>query len=252
MDVEFVNRYTVSREGQKAFHIDPTRRRAERSPMPRPTGGGRRGSVIRMSGLVLAVGILIIALVSQMWVFFILGLILALIYTMRIVQTRNETDTADQRQARRMEELIAIQQAPKWIRFIRFGDFVESEDPSSWKQYKYSQITRITQDSAYITLWMDDETQVRVYKKGFIIGTLEGFEPFIEKKAHLAGIPELAAEKEEAAEGLQGSEAGEKQLAAEKLRQNPVLHAAEEPESGEAAVQNPQQDNENIDEGTIQ
>ena len=209
--------------------------------MPRPSGGGRRGNVIRMSGLALAVGILMIGLISGMWIFFILGVILAMIYTMRIVQTRNEADVTDSQQARRMEELIAIQQAPKWIRFIRFGDFVEVEDPSVWKQYKYGQIIRITQDSAYITLWMDDETQVRVYKKGFIIGTLEGFEPFIEKKAHLEDIPQLAAETEEAAEGLQGSEAGDAKLAGEQERQRlEKLQTAEK------------QDNEKEDEETEQ
>lgn len=217
MDVEFVNRYTVSREGQKTFHIDPARRHAERNVMPRPTGGGRRGNAVRLSGLVLALAILIIGFISGMWIFALLGLILALIYVMRIIQTRSGPDIPDQ-QAKRMEEMIAAQQAPKWIRFIRFGDFVEVEDPSFWKQYRYRQIQRITQDSAYITLWMDDETQVRVYKKGFIIGTLEGFEPFIEKKADLHDIPELAAEREEAAEGLQGSEAGALAEAAERER----------------------------------
>lgn len=190
MDVEFVNRYTVSKEGQSGFFIDPTRRRAERNVMPRSTGGGRRGEIIRWGGLALAVGIMVVSLAGQMWMFFFMGLVLAMIYGLRIAQFRDRHENLEQQQADRLREMIALQEPPKWTRFIRFGDFIEREDPDSWKQYEYGQIRRITQDRAYITLWMDDDTQVRVYKEGFIIGTLEAFEPFIEEKAHVTDIPE--------------------------------------------------------------
>lgn len=201
MDVEFVNRYTVSKEGKSGFFIDPTRRRAELSAAPAYTGGGKGGSVVRWAGLALAIAIMVIAAAGEMWIFFILGLVLAIVYGLRISQVRTAKENMEQKQADRLQEMIALQQAPKWTRFIRFGNFIEKEDPDQWTQYRYEQITRITQDPAYITLWMDDDTQVRVLKDGFIIGTLEGFEPFIEKKANITEIPEerraAAAEKEE-------------------------------------------------------
>ncbi|MBD5559200.1 MAG: hypothetical protein HDQ87_02410 [Clostridia bacterium] len=189
-----MNRYTVSREGQKSFFIDPTRRRAERNVMPPSDGGGLRGSVIRWIGLALALGIMAVALVEQLWIFVLMGLVLAMVYGLRINQARAQKESLEQRQADRLQQMIALQQAPKWIRFIRFGsEFIEVEDPERFRQYKYGQIERATQDRAYITLWMDDDTQVRVYKDGFIIGTLEGFEPFIEKKINIMTIPEQAA-----------------------------------------------------------
>lgn len=188
MDVEFVNRYTVSKEGQTSFFIDPTRRRAERNVMPGSTGGGKRGNIIRWGGLALAVAIMVISVAGQLWIFFFMGLVLAMIYGLRISQFRDRQQSVEQRQADRLQEMIALQQPPKWIRFIRFGDFIEKEDPDSWKQYRYDQVKRITQDRAYITLWMDDDSQVRVYKEGFIIGTLEGFEPFIEKRTNIPQI----------------------------------------------------------------
>lgn len=205
MDVEFVNRYTVSREGQSPFFIDPVRRRAERNVMPASNGGGRTGTVVRWLGLGLALAIMAIALIGGMWIFFIMGLVLAMVYGLRILQLRDRQQNMDDRQAQRLENIIALQQAPKWVRFIRFGNFIEKEDPESWKQYKYEQITRITQDRAYITLWMDDDTQVRVYKDGFIIGTLEGFEPFIEEKAHLTGIPVLETAENAGSEDQAGT-----------------------------------------------
>lgn len=213
MDVEFVNRYTVSREGQKAYFIDPTRRRAERYSTPPSTGGGKRGTVVRWAGLAMAIGIMVISIAGKMWIFFFMGLVLAMIYGLRISQLRSQQQTVDERQAQRLEELIALQQAPKWTRFVRFGNFIETEDPGSWKQYKYDQVTRISQDRAYITLWMDDDTQVRVYKDGFIIGTLEGFEPFIEQMTHIPDIPEQPAgpesrEEEDAQEGPDEKTAG--------------------------------------------
>ena len=185
--------------------------------MPRPSGGGRTGNIVRWGGLAMAVAIMVLGLMGELWIFFIMGLVLAIIYYLRISQLRDEQQNLEEQQAKRLQELISLQQAPKWVRFIRFGSFIETEDPESWKQYKYDQITHITQDRAYITLWMDDETQVRVFKDGFIIGTLEGFEPFIEEKTNLPDIPVLEpaagtepdrdGSAQEAADGRGGADA---------------------------------------------
>lgn len=191
MNVAFVNRYTVTREDYKPYHhLDPVAASAPylQSEGPaEPQRGRLAGNIVRIAGLCIAVAIIFVAVVGKMTVFIIVGLVLAGMYGMRIIQARNREEQRRQK-PRPPKTFLPPVGAPgndmesrgKWIRYIRFGqDSIEVMDPDEVRDYNYGQIERITDDPAYLTLWMNDHTQVRVSKKGFTVGTLQGFEQFI-------------------------------------------------------------------------
>ena len=197
MNVEFVNRYTVTREGHVHYHyLEPGMVPShavdaagnEGPAASRFTAGG----VARIAGLILAIGIIVVALMGGMTLFLVVGIVLAAMYAVRILQARSRREQAAFRPKPPLSLQPSIGQGPsdfderaRWTRYVRFGgEDIEVVDPHVMKDYTYRQILRITEDSAYITLWMDDHTQVRVKKNGFTLGTLDAFEQFIMSKTH--------------------------------------------------------------------
>lgn len=185
MDVAFVNKYTVSKEGHSVFFVQPQRRptRPSASKSASPVGAKiQKWNVwIRALGLALALIIIFMAIMQRTWILAVVGAILVAIYVIRIYQARDAEKEAKARAV--PPPSPQFDASGKWTRYVRFGDHIEKEDPSQTKEYQYSQITRISDDPAYLTLWMDDNTQVRVLKTGFIIGTLDGFKQFIMARA---------------------------------------------------------------------
>lgn len=189
MNVSFVNKYTVTREGYvKYHHLKPgsMQQAAARQGQPDRSGvrAERAGSLARILGLCLALVIVLIAVMGRMLPFIIVGIILAGIYGLRIMQKRDakKAEAARLRPQRKMPQTAsdnAGDDGGKWTRYVRFGDKIEVEDPGITKEYQYDDIMRISDDAAYLTLWTKDGSQVRVSKTGFTLGTLQGFESFI-------------------------------------------------------------------------
>lgn len=181
MDVAFVNKYTVSKEGHSAFFVEPKRKSPHPSAPAKasPVGGKvRQWNVwIRALGLGLAIVIVFMAVMARTWALAIVGGILVAIYVLRMYQAREMEKEAEAKAV--PPPSPEFDASGKWTRYVRFGDHIEKEDPDIKKDYNYGQIIRISDDPAYITLWMDDHTQVRVLKRGFIVGTLDGFKQFI-------------------------------------------------------------------------
>lgn len=196
MKVSFVNKYTVTREAYKRFHhldpgaiLQPQVQNAERAV---PDRARTAGSIVRIAGLCIAIGIIFVAVMARMTVFILVGIVLAGMYAMRIIQARNRREQKENRprppqslQPPFGQQPQMIDERAKWTRYIRFGDSeIEVVDPDEMQDYTYSQITKITDDPAYMTLWMNNDKQVRVSKRGFTVGTLQGFEQFIMSKTH--------------------------------------------------------------------
>lgn len=191
MNVAFVNKYTVSREGHKTYHhltpemLRPALEQAEGQKVPM---GMKMNSAARVVGLCLALCIIGIAVLGKMYPILIIGIVLAGMYTVRIVRGRSEVHQERTKPPPALQSPFMPEDTGKWVRFVRFGDHIEVEDPGGTDEYQYNQITRISDDPAYLTLWIDNGSQVRVAKRGFTIGTLQGFEQFIMGKTnHLIG-----------------------------------------------------------------
>lgn len=187
MNVLFVNKYTVTREGHTTYHyLKPEMRRPapeEETKQTMPMGV-KMNNAARVIGLCLALCIIGIAVVGKMFPVLIIGIVLAGMYTLRIFQGRKAAASAQPKPPPSLQQPFVPEDTGKWVRFVRFGDHIEVEDPSGTEEYQYEQITRISDDPAYLTLWMDNGSQVRVAKRGFTIGTLQGFEQFIMGKTH--------------------------------------------------------------------
>lgn len=190
MNVSFVNKYTVTREGHQSYHhLRPEMARKVVEASAAVSEGTNRSAkvngVVRIMGMCMALGIVLLAVLGRMWPLAIIGGVLAGVYALRIYHSRQEMKKP-QRTAPVLPSVPAQEEDTngRWVRFVRFGDYIEVEDPGSTEDYQYSQITRISDDPAYLTLWMDNGTQVRVAKRGFTIGTLQGFEQFIMDKTN--------------------------------------------------------------------
>lgn len=192
MNVAFVNKYTVGQEGHSTYHhlkpemLRPPAQDVEENRRVLVTAG-RANSMVQIMGLVLALVIIFIAVVGHMIPILIIGIVLACMYALRIFQRRKSMKEKPTRVPPPDPMLLTPKDpalAGKWVRFVRFGDHIEVEDPGHAEEFEYDQITRISDDPAYLTLWMDNGSQVRVAKKGFTIGTLHGFEQFIEEKTN--------------------------------------------------------------------
>lgn len=77
---------------------------------------------------------------------------------------------------------IAENGGQPWIRSFAFSDAVKMADFRTTAEYKYAQLSRITEDAGYYYLWLGGDYVLRIPKASFTKGSPNAFPDFIRSK----------------------------------------------------------------------
>lgn len=177
-DILFENKYNISENASYTGRIRPGTGLPTAQPSRVQREPDRKGNAIRIIGLIAAVVIIFISFVNAQPFFLFFGILLALIYVFRIFSVKKK-EQGDDLEAVSLESLRPPSTA--WGRTIQFSDRIRRIDPNDVELYDYRNLVRKSEDSAYCTLFFSDHSVLRVYKKGFTIGTYEDFEAFVDE-----------------------------------------------------------------------
>lgn len=170
MHLLFENKYIVSEESGTKYHSS-----APDPPANHPVRKTDiKGNVMRVVGLTVSIFIILISLALDENIVLFIGLALSAMYIYRIFYSLRQSPVSQYAPP----QMLPIEL--KWQRVIRFADKIIVDDPRYPAEYAYDLMIRITEDTAYYTLWFSDRSTMRIFKNGFTVGTPAEFKLFAE------------------------------------------------------------------------